>query len=214
MAVHPDGNFFAAGFDAGGLHCITPSDNFLYFAGSAAFLSAAVHPDGNFFAAGGDVGGLHVFGVKDGAALMTISDGVPGGVLGVAFNENGFWVALACATAVQVCESAGTNCGSCIVALGGALSGVIFEIGFWSSSHAPRRCRRQNALVPDAQHALVRLVARSALHSARTTSRCARSRDRGASEVLSTALDQNGAWVALVCANAVQVCTLQDMVSV
>lgn len=69
---------------------------------AGAFLSAAIHPDGNFFAAGGEHGGLYVYSVKTAEALMTISEGVAGGVRGVAFNENGFWVALACATSVQV----------------------------------------------------------------------------------------------------------------
>jgi pre-mRNA-processing factor 19 len=69
---------------------------------SGSFLSAAVHPDGNFFAAGGSTGGLVVVDVKTSNPLMSISEGVAGEVLDVAFNENGFWVGLACATGVQV----------------------------------------------------------------------------------------------------------------
>jgi hypothetical protein len=68
---------------------------------AGSFLSAAVHPDGNFFAAGGEAGSLHVYDVKTAEALMTISNGVAGGVSDVSFNENGFWVALACGTGVQ-----------------------------------------------------------------------------------------------------------------
>ena len=70
--------------------------------GVGSFPSLAVHPDGNFFAAGGDAGGLFVYTTKTADRIMTISDGVPGGVRDVAFNENGIWVALACATSVQV----------------------------------------------------------------------------------------------------------------
>jgi pre-mRNA-processing factor 19 len=78
--------------------------------GSGSFLSAAVHPDGNFFAAGGTTGGLVVVDVKTSNLLMSISEGVAGEVLDVAFNENGFWVGVACATGVQVCYP----CYSCV----------------------------------------------------------------------------------------------------
>ena len=69
---------------------------------AGALHAAAVHPDGNFFAAAGDAGGLVVVDIKTAGTLMSVSEGVQGAVRDVAFNENGFWVGLACASGVQV----------------------------------------------------------------------------------------------------------------
>jgi WD40 repeat protein len=69
----------------------------------SAYTCGALHPDGNFFAAGGAAGGLRLFDVRA-APLMSISaeQGVQGAVRSIAFNENGYWAALACDEGVQV----------------------------------------------------------------------------------------------------------------
>lgn len=66
------------------------------------YLCGAIHPDGAFLGVGDSLGTLRIFDTKTNSVITKLSDDKDGEVTAVAFNENGYWAAIAKGTAVQV----------------------------------------------------------------------------------------------------------------